>query len=94
MPALRLFSFCKKLYIIRCKSHLTDILRNTDMSKQSAISEDPRKRILKAAKRLFACKCYEGTGMRNIAREAEVNLAMINYYFGSKHKILETLIDE
>ena len=56
--------------------------------------EEPRDRILNAARRLFACQCFEGPGMRNIAQEAGVNVAMINYYFGSKHNILETLIDE
>jgi len=54
--------------------------------------KEPRERILEAATRLFARQCYAATGMRELAQQADVNLAMINYYFGSKHKILEALI--
>lgn len=48
--------------------------------------------ILSAAESLFAHKGYEGTSVRDIAQKAEVNVAMISYYFGSKEKLLESLI--
>ncbi|GAB4296719.1 MAG: hypothetical protein Kow0090_11870 [Myxococcota bacterium] len=54
----------------------------------------PRERILNAASRLFARKGYSGTGIREIAKEAGVNIAMINYYFGSKPKLLEAIVEE
>ncbi len=56
--------------------------------------EEPRKRILQAAIRLFARKGYAATGVRQIAREAGVNISMISYYFGSKRGLLEAVFDE
>ncbi|HEX2682493.1 MAG TPA: TetR family transcriptional regulator, partial [Ferruginibacter sp.] len=37
---------------------------------------------------------FDGTSVRDIAQHANVNLAMISYYFGSKEKLLEALIEE
>lgn len=51
-------------------------------------------RILLAAEVLFASKGYEGTSVRDIAHKADVNVAMISYYFGSKDKLLLALIKE
>lgn len=48
--------------------------------------------ILLAAEALFASKGYEGTSVRDIAHRADVNVAMISYYFGSKDKLLLGLI--
>ncbi len=47
--------------------------------------------ILEKAEELFATNGYEGTTVRDIANAAEVNLAMISYYFGSKEKLIEAL---
>lgn len=54
---------------------------------------EAKERILEAAIRLFARRGYAGTGMRELANEAGVNLAMINYYFGSKLGLLEAVFD-
>ena len=43
------------------------------------------------ALRLFAENGYHKTSIRDIAREAEVNIAMVSYYFGSKDKLLEAV---
>lgn len=48
--------------------------------------------ILLIAERLFAENGFEGTSIRTIAKEAEINVAMVSYYFGSKEKLLEALI--
>lgn len=48
--------------------------------------------ILQVAERLFAEKGFDGTSIRNIAKEAGINIAMVSYYFGSKEKMLEALI--
>lgn len=50
--------------------------------------------ILNAAEELFAGKGYEGTSVRDIAHRADVNVAMISYYFGSKEKLLQGLIQQ
>lgn len=49
--------------------------------------------ILEVAEQLFAEKGFEGTSVRDIAGKAGVNLAMISYYFGSKEKLMASLID-
>jgi TetR/AcrR family transcriptional regulator len=55
-------------------------------------NHNPRQRILDAAVQLFARRGYAGTGVREIAREAGVNGAMINYYFGSKPELLKAIM--
>lgn len=50
--------------------------------------------ILDKAEELFAVNGYEGTTVRDIATAADVNLAMISYYFGSKEKLIEILFRE
>lgn len=42
---------------------------------------------------LFADKGFNGTSVRDIAEKAQVNLAMISYYFGSKDKLFEALFN-
>lgn len=54
---------------------------------------EPRDRIIEAAIRLFASKGFSATGVRELAGEAGVNIAMISYYFGSKKDVLKELID-
>lgn len=53
-----------------------------------------RDKILNAAEELFAGRGYDDTSVRQLALKAKVNVAMISYYFGSKEKLLETLIDD
>lgn len=53
---------------------------------------DKQIRILHVAEKLFAEKGFDGTSIRDIAKEAQVNIAMVSYYFGSKQKMLESLI--
>ncbi len=54
---------------------------------------DKREDILTVAEELFGEKGFDGTSVRDIAQKAGVNLAMISYYFGSKEKLLEYLIE-
>ncbi|MQY52483.1 TetR/AcrR family transcriptional regulator [Rhodocyclus gracilis] len=49
---------------------------------------DTHDRILDVAERLFMANGYEGTSMRMITSEAEVNLAAVNYHFGSKEALM------
>jgi len=53
---------------------------------------DKQIQILLVAERLFAEKGFDGTSIRNISKEAKINIAMVSYYFGSKEKMLESLI--
>lgn len=53
---------------------------------------DKKEHIIDKAVDLFANKGFEGTSIRDIAAAAEVNVAMINYYFGTKEKLFEALV--
>lgn len=48
--------------------------------------------ILLVAEQLFAEKGFDGTSIREISKIAKINIAMVSYYFGSKEKLLESLI--
>lgn len=47
--------------------------------------------ILDIAEELIARKGYEGTSVRDICSKANINVAMISYYFGSKEKMMSYL---
>jgi len=48
--------------------------------------------ILNVTEKLFAEKGFDGTSVRDIAKVADINVAMVSYYFGSKEKLLEAVI--
>ena len=52
-------------------------------------SVDTRERILDSAEHLFMAHGYDGTSMRQITGEAGVNLAAVNYHFGSKESLMQ-----
>jgi len=54
---------------------------------------DKKEQIINAAIELFAQKGFEGTSIRDLAAKADVNVAMVNYYFGSKEKLFEALVE-
>ena len=60
---------------------------------QSARGTDTRARIVDTAVTLFARKGFAATGLRELAGEAGVNLAMINYFFGSKKGLLKEILE-
>lgn len=47
--------------------------------------------IMRKALEVFAEKGYDSASVRDIAHAADVNVAMISYYFGSKDKLLEEI---
>ena len=50
-----------------------------------------RTRILDAAEELFMQHGFEGTSMRQLTSRAGVNLAAVNYHFGSKDALIEAV---
>ncbi|WP_407401368.1 TetR/AcrR family transcriptional regulator [Chryseobacterium sp.] len=52
---------------------------------------DKQIHILDVAEELIAKKGYEGTSVRDISSKANINVAMISYYFGSKEKMMSYL---
>ena len=57
-------------------------------------NSNPKNRILAAAISLFAQKGFAAVGVREIAAEAGVNIAMISYYFDGKVGILKEILEE
>ncbi|AIG29414.1 TetR/AcrR family transcriptional regulator [Flavobacterium psychrophilum] len=53
---------------------------------------DKQIEIILVAEKLFAEKGFDGTSIRDIAKTAGINIAMISYYFGSKEKLLESVV--
>ncbi len=57
------------------------------------MAEETKERILDAAERLFADSGFSATSLRDITGEAGVNLASVNYHFGSKEALLSAILD-
>lgn len=51
-------------------------------------------KIKNAARRIFQKKGYAGTRTRDIAEEAGINLALLNYYFRSKERLFDLIMTE
>ena len=49
-------------------------------------------RILGAAEALFAQRGFDGASLRQLTSAAGVNLAAVNYHFGSKEKLVEQVL--
>jgi AcrR family transcriptional regulator len=51
-----------------------------------------KSKILDAAEHLFAIHGFNGTSLREITSQAEVNLAAVNYHFGSKKELIKAVM--
>ena len=59
------------------------------MTKQRTTSE----KILDAAEGLFADSGYDGVSIREITKSAGVELALVNYHFGSKESLFCRVVE-
>ena len=59
----------------------------------AAWADDTRDRILDAAEQLFAEHGVEGASLRQITREADVNIAAIHYHYGSRDGLVRAVLD-
>ncbi|RDI97395.1 TetR/AcrR family transcriptional regulator [Dyella solisilvae] len=59
------------------------------MPAPSAAAQSTKERILGAAEELFARHGFEGASLRQLTSAAGVNLAAVNYHFGSKDRLVE-----
>jgi AcrR family transcriptional regulator len=53
-----------------------------------------RERIILAAERLFAARGVENATLKMVTQEAKVNLAAVNYHFGSKDQLTFAVFDD
>jgi AcrR family transcriptional regulator len=60
---------------------------------EAPVETDTKERLLKAAKDLFVRKGFSGVSIREIAREAEANSALISYYFGDKEGLFKGVLE-
>ncbi|MBY3418339.1 TetR/AcrR family transcriptional regulator [Rhizobium laguerreae] len=63
-----------------------------DNQRDFTIGSEVSDRILETAESLFARKGF-GVSLREITAAADVNVAAVNYYFGSKTKLTEAVFD-
>ena len=54
---------------------------------------DTRSRILDVAEELFSEKGFDRVSVRDITKKARVNLASINYHFGSKEDLIAAIFE-
>jgi AcrR family transcriptional regulator len=57
-----------------------------------ALSQDTKTRILDAAEALFMEHGFEATSLRQLTSAAGVNLAAVNYHFGSKEELFQAVL--
>ncbi len=57
-----------------------------------ALSQDTKSRILDAAELLFMEHGFEATSLRQLTAAAGVNLAAVNYHFGSKEELFQAVL--
>ncbi len=62
--------------------------------KKSEPDSSTEEKIKEAARRVFIKKGYSATRTRDIAEEAGINLALLNYYFRSKEKLFDLIMFE
>lgn len=61
---------------------------------KKAANSSAEEKLKAAARKIFTQKGYAGTRTRDIAEEAGLNLALLNYYFRSKEKLFEIIMLE
>ena len=57
-----------------------------------ATSQDTKSRILDVAEHLFMEHGFEATSLRQLTSSAGVNLAAVNYHFGSKEELFQAVL--
>ncbi len=63
-------------------------------SNKTGIDTSTEEKIKEAARVVFTSKGYAATKVRDIAAEANINLALVNYYFRSKEKLFDLIMAE
>lgn len=67
---------------------------NKEMTNEIDKEQSTEEKIITAARKLFTQKGFSATRTRDIAEEAGINLALLNYYFRSKQNLFQIIIEE
>jgi AcrR family transcriptional regulator len=62
--------------------------------KEEELNVDTQTKIKHAARMMFHKKGFAATRTRDIASEADINIALLNYYFRSKQKLFDIIMME
>jgi AcrR family transcriptional regulator len=73
---------------------LHHISKEMSILKRKKEEESTEQKIITAARKLFTQKGFDAVKTRDIAEEAGINLALLNYYFRSKEKLFEIIMGE
>ncbi len=73
---------------VRPPRPMTDLLDTAPVTAPGQSEAQTKSTILGVAERLFAVRGFQSVSVRDITAEAGVNLASINYHFGSKDGLL------
>ena len=64
------------------------------MSKTEKGNSDTKRMIIESSMKLFAAKGFNGTSMRDIAKDVGTTLPTIYYYFGNKESLYKSILRE
>lgn len=70
------------------------IFENIEIEKKMNKELTTEEKIIESARKLFTQKGFSATRTRDIAEEAGINLALLNYYFRSKQNLFQIIIEE
>jgi AcrR family transcriptional regulator len=65
-----------------------------EKSANNALDGTTEERIKEVARKMFTQKGYAATRVKDIAEEAGMNIALLNYYFRSKEKLFDIIMAE
>ena len=103
MAAVSCYAMCKMLDIIQGKTYVSNACskarkdfadrasHNKGQKNMEANRPDTATRILEVSELLFVEHGFEATSLRMITQQAGVNLAAVNYHFGSKDALFESV---
>ncbi len=79
------------IYYLCPRNEFSDKMAKKELKEKDISTEE---KIKEAAKLVFHKKGYAATRTRDIAEEANINLALLNYYFRSKEKLFTMIMVE
>lgn len=80
--------------MIEQRNALSSLDRESSGAPAGPVPGETQAKILRAAFRMLAENGYAALSIRDIAKDAGVNHALINYHFGSKDQLVIAVLDE